>query len=219
MVPKKMRAHCNECGGEKNHVILHEVNSHWSVDEGEIWGDIAHKMLQCAGCDSIKLVRLETCSEDYNEDGPVEQATYYPPAVFRPTPDWLNDLENEFRNKESQLPGLITEIYVALHNDQRMLAAMGVRAALESILIDTVGDQGSFTKNLKAFEAKGLVSGVQRERLETILDAGHATIHRMYRPRESDLIILIDITEHIIESVYLHEGKVSALKKRIPARK
>ena len=100
-----------------------------------------------------------------------------------------------------------------------MLAAMGVRAAIESILIDTVGDQGSFTKNLKAFEAKGLVSGVQRERLETILDAGHATIHRMYRPRASDLIILIDITEHIIESVYLHEGKVSALKKRIPARK
>jgi len=51
----KMRAHCNECGGDKNHLILHEVNSQWSIEEGEIWGDIAHKMLQCAGCDSINL--------------------------------------------------------------------------------------------------------------------------------------------------------------------
>ncbi|VAW71385.1 hypothetical protein MNBD_GAMMA10-94, partial [hydrothermal vent metagenome] len=51
------------------------------------------------------------------------------------------------------------------------------------------------------------------------LEAGHAAIHRTFRPNNKDIITLLDITEHIIESVYLHESKIKKLKKRVPARK
>lgn len=113
---------------------------------------------------------------------------------------------------------MLKEVYVAVQNNLPRLATMGVRALLEKIMISKTADQGSFAKNIEKFEELGHVSKLQRKRLETILDAGHAAIHRAYDPKEKDVITLLDIAEHIVESVYLHEGKVAALKKNIPAR-
>ncbi|RTL29879.1 MAG: DUF4145 domain-containing protein [Burkholderiales bacterium] len=113
---------------------------------------------------------------------------------------------------------LLNEIYVAMQHNLLRVAAMGVRALLESIMINKVGDQGTFAKNVSQFEAQGHVSKFQGARLVTILDAGSATIHRGYSPSREDVVTLVDIAEHIIESVFIHEPKVTALANRVPKR-
>ena len=95
---------------------------------------------------------------------------------------------------------------------------MGVRSLLEKIMVSKTGDLGSFVQNIAEFERLGYVSRIQRERLEAILEAGHAAIHRTFKPSKKDVITLVDLTEHIVETVYLHEAKVTALKKRVPPR-
>lgn len=124
----------------------------------------------------------------------------------------------ELPSEEEFVNSLLDEIYSALQNNQRRLAAMGIRALLEQIMIAKVGDHRSFAKNLKEFEAAGYVSSKQKERLDTILEAGHATIHRSFRPSKNDLIALVDIAESVIETTYLHDSKVQELRKRIPPR-
>jgi len=52
---------------------------------------------------------------------------------------------------------------------------MGLRAALEQVMIIKVGDQGSFAKNLEAFCDKGGASRVERDAISAVLDAGHAS--------------------------------------------
>lgn len=155
----------------------------------------------------------------YDENGDmVPNVSYYPPPVFRPRPKWFFDLMLEVTLEEGNIHDLLGEIYVALHNGQRALAAMGIRALLENVMIEKVGDQRSFGANLKEFEAKGYVSRIQRERLETIFEAGHAAMHRLYKPSKEDLVTLVDIAESIIESIYIHGLKVERLKKAIPPR-
>jgi DNA-binding PadR family transcriptional regulator len=114
--------------------------------------------------------------------------------------------------------GLLSEIYTALQNDARRLAAMGVRSLIEHIMIAKVGDQGSFVRNLEKFETDGYVSPRQREQVEAILEAGHATTHRNFKPSRYDLITLVDIAESIVQTVYVHEDQVAALRKRVPPR-
>lgn len=182
-------------------------------------GDDRYEMLKCSGCGSIKLRHREWCSGDYDENGKIIPRTqYYPPAVFRPHPRWFIELMLEMSIDEGNLHDLLAEIYVALRNNQRALAAMGIRALLENIMVEKVGDNGSFSTNLKLFEVGGYVSRIQRERLETILEAGHAAMHRLYRPSQEDLITLVDIAESIVESIYIHHSKVERLKKGIPPR-
>jgi hypothetical protein len=209
-----IKAHCNRCGGDRNHEVLHSEKTSWEHEEYSIGGSYQYDTLKCLGCDSVKLRHTSWFSED---DTPT--INFYPPAIFRPRPNWFNELLARLSSEDEFVHKLLKEIYVAIQNNLPSLATMGIRSLLEKIMISKTGDQGSFLKNIVQFERLGYVSRVQRERLEAILEAGHATIHRAFSPETDDVITLVDITEHIVESVYLHDAKITELKKRVPPRK
>ena len=207
------RAHCNTCGGERNHNVLHCEKTTWEDDEYPISGSDTYETLKCCGCEAIKLRHTSWFSED---DGPT--VNYFPAAIFRRNPEWFKELRLELSTGDEFVEHLLKEIYVALQHNLPSLAAMGVRSLLEKIMVSKTGDLGSFVQNIAEFETLGYVSRIQRERLEAILEAGHAAIHRTFKPSKKDVITLVDLTEHIVETVYLHEAKVTALKKRVPPR-
>ena len=214
MEMKQTKAHCNRCGGDRNHKVLHSTITSWEDDESGIGGKDEYETLTCLGCDSVMLRHSSWFSEDPD---PYPSIGYFPPPIFRPEPEWFSELFTGI-GKDRFVKKLLKEIYVALQNNLPSLAAMGVRSLIEKIMISKSGDHGSFARNLKSFEELGYVSRIERERLETILEAGSAAIHRDFSPETSDVITLVDITEHIVQSVYLHDPKIAALRKRVPPR-
>jgi hypothetical protein len=50
-----------------------------------------------------------------------------------------------------------------------------------------------------------------------LIEAGHAAMHRQYVPERADIEILMQITESLIETIYVHPAKARRLGK-IPAR-
>ena len=119
---------------------------------------------------------------------------------------------------EESLGDLLSEIYEAMRGGQKRLAAMGIRALLEEVMIDKVGDQGSFAKNLDTFCANGYASLFQRDQLSAILDVGHAAMHRSYEPSDKELVVAIDIAEGIIASIYIHPEQAEKLAGSVPPR-
>jgi Domain of unknown function (DUF4145) len=208
------RAHCNNCGGERNHSILHAETTSWSEDKYGISGGDQYETLKCLGCDTVILRHTSWFSE---EDG--EEVNYFPPAIFRKQPDWFGALRLELQQEEEFVHTLLKEIYVALQNNLPSLAAMGVRSLLEKIMVSKTGDLGAFSANIMEFERLGHVSGLQRGRLEAILEVGHAAIHRDFTPTSQEVITLVDIAEHIVESVFLHDSRIKSVRKRVPLRK
>lgn len=200
------------------HNLLYSEKSSWD-DQGISGGD-TYDLVKCCGCGSLKLRLDQWCSEgECDEKGNLTPSvSYYPPAVFRPKPKWFYELLLVVIYDDGNIHDLLSEIYVALQNNQRALAAMGIRALLEKVMVEKSGDHGTFIANLKEFENQGYVSRIQRERLETILEAGHAAMHRFYKPSHEDLITLVDISESVIESIYIHGTKVAKLKNGIPLR-
>ena len=208
----KPKAHCNTCGGERNHDLLHSENTSWQDDDVHISGSDRYETLKCCGCENVKLRHTSWFS------GEDETINYFPASIFRRNPVWFNLLWQELSSDDEFVEQLLKEIYVALQHNLPSLAAMGVRSLLEKVMISKTGDLGTFAQYIAKFEDNGYVSRIQRERLEAILDAGHAAIHRTYKPSKKDVITLVDLTEHIIETVYLHEAKVVDLKKRVPPK-
>jgi Domain of unknown function (DUF4145) len=207
------KAHCNTCGGKRNHEILHTETSSWEDEDSTLSGSDNYETLKCCGCENIKLRHTNYFSE-YDEP----TVNYFPASIFRRNPEWFSQLWAELPEEDDFVEHLLKEIYVALQHNLPSLAAMGVRSLIEKVMISKTGDQGTFVLNIAEFERLGYVSRIQRERLEAILDAGHAAIHRTFKPSKKDVITLVDLTEHIVETVYLHEAKVTALKKRVPPR-
>jgi hypothetical protein len=86
------------------------------------------------------------------------------------------------------------------------------------MMIEKVGDRRTFKEKVDAFQQAGYLSLRQAINLQSILDAGHATIHRGWEPTEKDVNTLLDITESIIATVYLHEDLVRHLDDEVPKR-
>jgi len=117
-----------------------------------------------------------------------------------------------------KLGNLLQEIYEAVAGGQLRLAAMGVRSLLEQMMVAKVGDQGTFAKNLNAFQEKGFISLVQRDAMSAILDAGHAVAHRAFEPLKDDLNTALDIAEGIFAAIYIHANAANKLADRVPPR-
>ena len=219
MSTPNIQSHCNTCGGEREHVVLHEESKQWSDEQWEVSGATAYQMLKCAGCGTFSMRREDWNSEFTDEYGrPEASISYFPPRLFRKLPTWHSDLQT-YRSGESTISELLQEIYVALQNDLRRLAAMGIRALLEHMMIDKVGDNKSFQKNISEFHKQGFISDKQKEFLETVLEAGHASIHRDFKPDVKTLISVMDIAESIVQSTYIHEQQSSEIKAKIPQKK
>ncbi len=216
-----MKSHCNMCGGVREHTVLkeHEEDGREEIDEhfSLHWGTKAW-MLKCAGCGSLSFRTDNWNSESTDEQGrPIETTKYYPPRFFRQQPIWL---KNSFLSDcPSEVTQLLDEAYICMQNSCKRAAAMAIRAVLERIMIERVDDQGTFAKNLDAFQAQGYLAAKQREIIEPVLEAGHASIHRGFTPSDQDLVLLFDATETLVEFVYIHKRGAVALKKRIPKRK
>lgn len=166
-------------------------------------------VVMCQGCGHKGFVRYQ----DHYDKGC--QTDIYPPKVIRKVPRWyflaLVTLSND-------VLGLFEEIYVALHGNAYRLAAMGVRAAFEHIIIDKVCDRGSFQANLDAFQESGFISTIERNSVIAVLEVGHAAIHRFHSPPLQDVLNMLDILEHLIQALYVNEQLTQSLAK-VPERK
>jgi Domain of unknown function (DUF4145) len=205
-------AHCNRCGDIRNHDVLKTEQRAWEIESFDTRGIDTYDMLSCSGCREIKLRHTALGDGD-------TRVAYYPPATFRPEPRWMEKLWLTLPPGQEQVHDLLKQVYVALQNGLLSLAAMGIRAVVETVMVQTCGDCGSFAKNLKNFEELGFVSRLQRIQIESVLEIGHATIHRGFAPSAEELAALLDITEQLLQVIYLHSEHAALLQKRVSRRK
>ena len=219
---KTTKSFCNQCVGERNHAILYsEAQSGSEYHDSYQWS-VENETLKCLGCDTVSLRRTTWESPVIDENGsPLLNVAHYPPTMFRREPTWLPELKVRFffDDDKTFITDLIHELYICIQNDCRRAATMAVRALLEQVMIDKVGDQGTFGRNISEFQTKGYISSIHQNYLETVIDAGNATMHRAYKPSKEDLIALVNIAESVIEAVYINEHRAEGLRKCIPSKK
>jgi hypothetical protein len=110
------------------------------------------------------------------------------------------------------------EIYTALAADSRRLATMGARTIIDMVLVDKVGDIGTFGKKLEELEKSGFIARQGREYLAAALDTGNAAAHRGHKPTAEQLNHVMDIVEHVLQSVYVLEDAAAELRKTTPPK-
>ena len=210
MQQKVTWSHCNSCGPRTKHIVLASNKTKYNeeIDTiGAVSGFDKYEMLQCQGCESVKLKHTSWFSEDLDE-----AVYYYPPNISRKLPDWQSSLPLPFRS-------LLREVYAALHADSRQLSLMGTRAVLDLVMLGKIGDIGTFADKLKALEEKGFIGTQQHECLAAAFDAGSAAMHRGYNADVTQINQVMDIIENLLEAVYVLPGAADELKKTTPPRK
>ncbi len=205
-----IKIHCNTCGRETKHSLLTSrmtSDEEFIEDYGPIHWEDKYEMLECCGCESV-MMRHTNWFAETNE----VTIDLFPPAVSRRTPKWKNKLPRS-------IVGLLDEIYTALHSDGRRLVIMGTRAIIDMVILDKVGDIGTFREKLKALEDQGFIGAKNRKFLAAALEAGHAAVHRGHIPKQEEVSNVMDIVENLLEAVYVLEEAAEKLTKTTPPRK
>jgi hypothetical protein len=205
------RIHCNSCGQQTKHLQVASRKQYGSEPCGhdyEISWNTNYDMFECCGCEEVTLRSEFYFSEwDHGES----KTTYYPPRIARQLPPWKDELENE-------ILGLLEEVYVALQADSRALSMMGARALIDMVILQEVGDAGSFAQKLTKLQKNGFLSEVNKGILQAALEVGNAASHRGYRPESNQINTVMDIVEHLLHSTILKKESAE-LEKSTPRRK
>jgi hypothetical protein len=215
--------HCNSCGQATNHRILHQESTKWTdsvgdeQDEYEISGANT-QMLKCLGCDDVHFLTLSWFSEDTNSYGlPNVKETRYPPAISRRRPPWFTG--HLHITLPDDIYRFLDEIYISLQNDTLRLTVLGIRALLEQIMMEKVGDHQTLGRNVDAFLEAGYVAPQSHDIFRrSLIEAGNAAMHRGYKPLFDDVNTLLDITESLVASIYVHPKRAAEVRKKIPPR-
>lgn len=210
--------HCNECLRETRHRVVHSahfdntetIEANWTVHS-----HLTYSICECGGCGTVLVVR-EHVGDDTNGETLIE---YLPPREYRRRPAWLRKFRwKALAGKDPKSP-LLNEIYSALSTDSLRLAALGLRALLEHVMVEqNHSDAGSFSNNVEAFMKAGHISANQRSALVKILDFGSAVMHRGHAPTREQVIAALDMTESIMQSIYSDITEVQRSMSDLPPR-
>ncbi|MGJ0505784.1 MAG: DUF4145 domain-containing protein [Methylocystis sp.] len=196
----------------------------WSNDEAMIDGSSTCFILECCGCETMFFRRDEYFSEDafhyQDEFGELQvdlaiKTTYWPAPTKREEPSWLLDVELSDRS----LGNILSELYAALNNDLRVLAAIGARTSFDraSELLG-VDSRLPFDQKLDRLVELGKVGKEERDTLDVLVDAGSAAAHRAWMPSSDEVTTIMEIVEAFLHRSFVLGDNLSKLKAGVPPK-
>jgi Domain of unknown function (DUF4145) len=210
------RITCSVCLVETNHDELFAkqtmiksqmISTDPPVDASEGY---SYTVFQCCGCSNV-VMRKDFWFTDLTPDTwDPSYRSWHPALATRKMPSWL-------QWRRDTTADLLKQIYAALNADLRTLAMMGIRALLDQLLNEKVGDIGGFAQKLKRACDLGFLSARQLEVIQPALEAGHAASHRAFEPTTEVLTFSLDVVEGILHQDELAK-KVDAIKNATPKR-
>ena len=213
---------CNKCHSDTFHEVVaeHVVKPPGMMIHGrEMLRQNHHMIVTCRGCKEPHYLIVSIGTEDsiwamgyeHPFDCPLLQSNFPPRNIARTKPDWVEQLDPDLRD-------ILEQTYSALHIGADRLVAMGARAALEQVMNQNCGDQGTFKANVDEFVSRGFMPENLKETILEALDVGSAAIHRGYKPDLKAISDVFEIVESILHGVCILPVAGDRLRRTTPKR-
>jgi hypothetical protein len=193
-------------------------------------GGVDHSILECRGCETIFYETQSWNSEDvdpyYDAMGDtqyrvVKDKVTYPRPESKTKPVWFDAMQK----KDLQLHKILSQMYVALDNDANILAAIGLRTALDRATeVLGIHPAKTFEEKLNELRDGGWIGQTERDILGVVTDAGNAAAHRGWEPSSSEVVHLVSSMEVFLHRAFIVgqgalgiKGNLPAKPKRLPA--
>lgn len=198
--------------------ICQRETGHWPIANGQVKG--SEKKLK-RGESSFKTFQVVQCKDcgatTYCIDTKIHLAPmigdsyiknkYFPPIPLRIKPEWYSYLTENYQ-------AILDEVYTALDNSLFFLSSIGIRTALDQLIIEKIGDIGNFKTKVKKLVANKIIDEAESAMLLSVIDAGSASTHRSYRPDNELINHMMNILEAVFYKLVVELEKKKELKKK-----
>ena len=105
------------------------------------------------------------------------------------------------------------------------IASTGIRTALDSLIVENIGDEGSFKEKTELLVKKKIIDSEDKELLDVLINAGSASAHRGFRPNRLTMKNMMEVAEKIFYNICIAPKeraevlkKAKKLSNKIPQR-
>ena len=212
---------CRECKRETTHLRLSRtrVDKESKQIDSRTYTWRACLSMKCRDCGAMTFLIDHYVGHNMGGDPGVEKTEYYPALPFRFKPPWFKDLPDNYKET-------LNEVYIALDNSLYRLASAGTRTAIDCLIVDQIGDAGTFNEKVEGLVKKAVIDQDEKEILLALIDAGSASMHRSFNPSRDLVENMMDILDKILFKVCIEpkekeelRKKAEALRKKTPKRK
>ncbi len=126
-------------------------------------------------------------------------------------PSWYDRLP-------SSIQDLMWEVYFAVDKELSALPSMGLRAVVDWVCNDKIGDVGGLGQKLKELTRNGYITESDRQIVENMIEVGHASVHRSHFPQPDEVQLAVRIVERFLEGIYILDAASRSLRDSTPKR-
>lgn len=201
-----MKSYCWSCKGQTNHDIKYEKIVDWGE---ETRGNTKHQMVECKGCENITYRKEYT---DYESMVSVEDGNFEPEvtdSLYPQEQDFNTDIDVHYLPEPTNT--IFGETLRALNSRSFALAAIGLRATLESICKHQGIASRTLEQKINELLKKGKISVAEKDRLHAIRFLGNDAAHEMVAPRKESIAVALKIIENTLFQLYIIDKKANWL--------
>jgi len=233
---QKCKVYCTQCKRETNHIILQSVDCDGSevigyyekIPQTIDWSN-NYQIIQCQGCEAISFRHLHYFSEDRQQLGEDEWDDGCSTWLY-PKRSGKTRTIKDYYNVPNILRRIYRETFECFNNDALTLCAAGLRAIIEGICADQKITKGPVTKKkpdgseyiVRKNDLEGKIAGLGEKGILTRQNAtilqehrflGNDAVHKLSQPSQDELILAMEIVEHILDSLYEVPDKAEELQR------
>jgi hypothetical protein len=223
---------CIECKRPTKHLVAAFLDEDGSTsDDEERWSiewSNHYQIVKCQGCETVTFRQTSW----FSEQDPYEPLT----ERLYPKRDAKTINAKPFLNISNTLRRIYGETVDCFNNESMTLCAAGLRAMVEGVCADQkiidgpveVSAKGGGTQIIRKINLEGKISGLHEKGILTQSSAitlhelrflGNDAVHELVSPSSEELLLAINIVEHVLEQLYEIPSKALQLKQKSAARK
>jgi hypothetical protein len=124
-----------------------------------------------------------------------------------------------FRFTDVDMASLLDEVYVALNNDLRVLAAIGIRTVFDRATELLGVDPGlRFFEKLGGLLSLGVIGKSEKDIFNVLTDAESAAAHRGWKPTPHELDTMISMIENFLYRSFIVKHSANRLRASYPKK-
>jgi hypothetical protein len=196
---------CTNCHISTKHIIIASAD----VDGTEVvssefdygWRDTL-QIIQCRGCETVSFRHVHSNSEDgyYGDNTGFEP---YEDVKLCPNRDEERLPMKDIRLLPINVMRIYDETLKALNSDLSVLTGIGVRALLETICKDKNAPGSDLYKKIDALVTTGVLTREGAQILHKIRSLGNKSAHEVKPHSSAELVLALDVIEHVLQGVYV----------------
>jgi hypothetical protein len=209
-----VKVRCTRCSRVTNHDVTHDVRNSGYDDESDVHWEEHHQIIRCLGCDQTTFRRTFESSEDFDPytGQPDLNETLYPDRSAGRT------AIQGYEHFPARTRQVYLEVLKALNIGAPILAAVGLRAVVESVCSEQNVQGHSLENRINKLADMGVLSRVQADFLHAHRFLGNTAAHQIVAPKAQELVAALDIAETLLKTLYVLPQIAPAITTGVRAR-